>query len=73
VGLWFILCSLAGSKVYRCGFCGAAAENSTMDDKDDGFSENILNTTGIIKQFATPNIFAWDNHPYVERLNQPPR
>jgi hypothetical protein len=42
-------------------FVARPLKNSTMDDKDDGFSENILNTTGIIKQFATPNIFAWDN------------
>jgi hypothetical protein len=52
----------AGSKVYGRGFCGPrAAENSTMDDVDDDFSENIINTTGIIKKFAPPQIFAWDN------------
>jgi hypothetical protein len=34
-----------------------------MDDEDDGFSETILNTAGIIKQFAMPNILEWDNDP----------
>jgi len=32
----------AGSMVYGCGFCGAAAENSTMDDVDDKIIKNYF-------------------------------
>jgi hypothetical protein len=28
--------------VYGCGFCGAAAENSTMDDVDDKIIKNYF-------------------------------